>query len=213
MIRRAWQVLQDVQLLAQQMGWRTAVLSLRDRLFSYSESLLYTADCWKGCLGSVEGVSVVAVPPGAADEVKQDIERLGLASEWSNFSKGATCFLAHESKSPVGIGWRFASSRLLRRAGFLPGATYAGGFFVREFARGRGIYPMLLGSIASTLGSGDWPLVIQVNPSNKASRRGLEKAGFRCSARLRTLIVAGLIVYCRKTEADDGRGGSRTLAP
>ena len=112
------------------------------------------------------------------------------------FHGGAVCYLARLQGVPVGLGWRFTKSRMLKLLRVMDSAEYVGGFHVREEYRGRGIYPALLERICL-----DVPhtkkILAETGMENLASQRGLEKAGFKCDVVLIIAVCFGACVYRR----------------
>jgi hypothetical protein len=72
-----------------------------------------------------------------------------------------------------------------------------------ESFRGRGIYPMVLTTVARFLASKGFSRVfICVNKQNTASIRGIQKAGFKCVAEVRLRKVLGVQVSGRLLTAE-----------
>lgn len=176
---------------------RGAARDLARRVCSWSRSLLYVREAGAIEVDAPSALRIECIRAAEFGPRRQDLERAGALPDAELFDRGAACYLAWWQGQPAGCGWRYARSRLLERLGLAPGAVYAGNFHVREEARGRGIYPALLRQMCRDEAGAGVRMYVQTSRSNHASRRGLEKAGFRCIGELRVLVLAGCIVHCR----------------
>lgn len=102
--------------------------------------------------------------------------------------QGVTLLYLSEDGKLCAYGWLRECDPFLRRYRWLtPRGLLLGYFWVAPTSRGRGLYGRLLSTcIALSRDRRDMPIVVDANPSNTASLRGLEKAGF---ARLGTYDV------------------------
>ncbi len=163
---------------------------------SASTSLLFERRAGSGAAPDSRQLVVRRVAGDQASEFMKDLCRAGAGPDLDYFESGAVAYLAYEAGAAAGVGWRMASSPLLRRIGEPANSVYVGGFHVVPEARGRGIYPALLNAICRDLPSPDALVFAQTSLSNLASQRGLVKAGFCCRGKLRVLVVMGVIVWC-----------------
>lgn len=98
------------------------------------------------------------------------------------------------------------SSRQLRILGE-PNTPLIGHCFTAPAARGRGLYRRALATIAGHLGaSGYSRVVVETHPTNHASRRGIQAAGFEMQHILKVCIFLNLIAITRVDQ-----GGKRRL--
>lgn len=184
----------EAQARASRGGLRSALAFLRSKIASRTETVLYRGGT------SVPGMVSLRVNDlriGRADDEKQ-FDRVVPSDvdpgfERSNFAKGGVCYVATVGNQPVGVGWVFRSSRLLSRMGRPSTSVYAGGFYVLEGFRGRGIYPALLAEIVREFVRPGVDVFAEISEANTASRKGLEKAGFSPLGVLRTWTVVGFI--------------------
>jgi hypothetical protein len=98
---------------------------------------------------------------------------------------------------PVGVGWRFRDSYLLRRLALPRAAVYLGGFHVAEAARGQGVYQAMLRRMARDVHADGGISYAEAAPENAASRSGLTHAGFVPVVRLDVRVLLGVMVRCR----------------
>jgi RimJ/RimL family protein N-acetyltransferase len=99
------------------------------------------------------------------------------------------------------------SSRQLRVLGEPNATPIIGHCFTAPAARGRGLYKRALATIASQLGaSGYSRVVVETNPTNYASRRGIQAAGFEMRHILTVCIFLNLLAITRVVQ-----GGKRRL--
>lgn len=89
----------------------------------------------------------------------------------------------------------FHSSRLLRNFNFEKPLITIGDCFTDDRYRGKGIYPYVLGNIANHYAQASQVFIL-VAPDNIPSIKGIEKAGFQFTARLRSFRF--LVFYFRK---------------
>lgn len=109
---------------------------------------------------------------------------------------GVTDFFVCEAEGTIGhISWiyyRSSPNRIINLANDEAEIKYS---FTRDALRGRGIYPKALRTIQEYLArSGFARVFICAHEENRASIRGIEKAGFRFAARRRLVKVLGFQV-------------------
>lgn len=164
------------------------------RLWVSARTVLYR--CEQPVVGPIpEGVAIERMDHATSDQ-REVLVLAGAGDDLRNFDAGALCYLARLRGCPVGLGWSFKDSPLLRRLRLKTG-IYTGGFHVIEPARGHGIYQALLRRIAADVSATGCVLYAEASPDNVASRRGLARAGFVEVGYLETQIVAGIIVWCK----------------
>ena len=99
-----------------------------------------------------------------------------------------TCYLGRLDEAPVAYGWvatSVADIGELEVSFQLDGRNrYLWDFQTLPDWRGRGIYPLLLQAILAEEGMDDHQFWIITAPENRASARGIEKAGFTPAAQL-----------------------------
>ncbi len=190
-------VISDSLTLARKEGLTPAWRNVARKLWHVSHDVFYERVA-RGHAAALEpSVTIVSVPREDAGRYSADLARAGAGTDIRYFAKGATCYLAYLDGKPVGLGWRFKDSYLLRRLRYPRDAVYVGGFHVVPEVRGRGIYPALLNRICSDIANPAARVVAHAAPDNAASQRGLTKAGFARTGELFAVILGGLIVYWR----------------
>jgi GNAT superfamily N-acetyltransferase len=123
----------------------------------------------------------------------------GVASLDRRLSSSREYYLVVEDGALAHWTWLHWSVRLPRQCGFDSGAPVVADSYTNDEFRGRGIYPEVLRHIARdvalrrTIGC----VYGLVAPTNDASIRGLEKAGFKRVARLKGTRIVGLLVRKR----------------
>ena len=187
-------------------GVRRTLAGLARRGFRRSTSVVYVMPGTPP--GAVEpaALTIACVTADDRERCAADLRASGAADDLHLFARGAVCYIAYWDGVPVGAGWLFRVSYLLRKAGLGSRACYLGGFQVREAYRGRGIYPALLRAMCRDAAREGLVPYIDTTPDNAASRRGIVKAGFERCGTLRVVVVAGAIVHCRLHRAADADG-------
>ncbi len=199
-VRFLWQGLRSVGHGTTIGAFFTGVRFLRQRLLCVRETILYIRATDKP--STIEPPADIRITPVALDDPDALTKLLATGTGWSvrNFGrKGATAYLATFQGMPVAAGWLFEKSPLLTRLRMDHDVVYLGEFEVLPQFRGRGIYPAMLEAMCSDIRGRCARAYAETEPGNLASRRGLEKAGFCVAGRLRTVIVAGMLVRCRLT--------------
>jgi GNAT superfamily N-acetyltransferase len=214
-------VLRSVGVSCRDRGIRHGLRELKGKLWHRSCSILYVKQGGVEPVVVPEGIRIVTITAEKSQAFLSDILAAGAGSDIRFFDSGAICYLAYKNNHPVGLGWLFRDSYLLRkllvngyelsvirnannqqpvtnnrpRAG-----AYLAGFHVIDSARGQGIYPLLLNVMSREVGVQGMASYVDVAPGNQASIRGIEKAGFRRVGELRTVAVAGVIIRCKIEE-------------
>ena len=172
-----------------------ALVFLRRKLWTVSDTVVFERRAGEANPEQdIPGLKIQTVERRDAEAHRAAIAKIEAGWDVQNFEGGATCYLAYLDGEPAGVGWRFPTSRLLVRIGYPPTAVYAGGFHVREEFRGRGLYPAMLRALCRDVRPAEALVVVEAGLANRASHRGLVKAGFRVVGRLRTRVIAGMIV-------------------
>lgn len=106
------------------------------------------------------------------------------------------CYLVTIDRVPAHWSWLLAGVRLPGQCGFDRSAPVIGDCFTPPQFRGRGLYPQVLRYIARDVAlHGDARRVyVLVDPQNRESIRGIEKAGYRRLARLRGTRLLGQLI-------------------
>lgn len=215
-IKKAITALHSVCAACRDRGMRQGLLELKGKLWHRSRSVLYVKQVGAEVL-LPDGIRIVTVTTSERQRVMPDIIAAGAGSDIRFFDSGAICYLAYKDNHSVGLGWLFRDSYLLRKVlsrthekatalypnnqspitnNRPPGAAYLAGFHVLDSARGQGLYPLLLNTMCRDAAASGRTSYVDVSPDNRASIRGLEKAGFRRVGELRTLTIAGIIIQC-----------------
>ena len=197
LFRRIVVGLQDLRAVLRSGGIGAACRSLHGRIFRRSVTLLYSCRVPSVGLPDTPGLTIERVTGKEADTLHDDLCQAGAGDDLRLFARGAICYLARWAGQPVGAGWLFKESYLLRRAGCEPAARYLGAFQVVASHRGKGIYSALLRTMAADVMAAGGVPYVNTTEDNIASRRGIEKAGFTCEGELHALIVLGLIIRCK----------------
>ncbi len=186
-------VIADLRAEWREGGFRAVLGYVNRRLFSRSQMWLYEGSA--GAPELPERTRIVAIPPAAVSEYGDALRQAGVGSDIRNADRGAVCYLLLDGEESAALGWLFPNSRLLRRLGYPRNAVYLGGFVTRSEYRGRGYYPSLLRHISHSVGNGRI-CVVETSPTNLASQRGLDKAGFLLVGTVRRVVVAGVMIRC-----------------
>jgi hypothetical protein len=119
----------------------------------------------------------------------------GIPSLDRRLSRSRECYLVTIDGQMAHVSWLHRSARLPRQCGFDGAAPVIGDCQTFERFRGRSIYPRVLRHIARDVAArAGTSVYVLVSPSNLASVRGIEKAGFRRLARLQGTRFAGLLL-------------------
>ena len=188
---------------ARERGPRAACDVLLTRVFSRSRTYLYQRAAGGPVASAPQDLRIVRLDPEQRAACLSDLVRAGAGPELGLLRADTIGYLAYWHGAPVGSGWRYPHSRLLRRLRQPQSAAYLGGFYVLPEARGRGIYPALLRTMCCDAGAPSVLCFAQTSLDNLSSQRGLTKAGFERLGELRVLVLAGLIVACRLRGAAD----------
>ena len=216
-INKAITALHSVYAACLDRGVRQGLLELKGKLWRRSCSILYVKR--GGVDGPVpDGIRMVTVSPENCQAFLPDILAAGAGRDIRFFDSGAICYLAYKNNHPVGLGWLFHDSYIMRKVlGHTHGKTtalypnnqspitnhrplrgaYLAGFHVVDSARGQGLYPLLLNTMCRDAAVSGLTSYVDVSPDNRASIRGIEKAGFRIVGELRILAVIGIIIQCK----------------
>ena len=195
-IARAGRALRETADLVRDKGVGAGLRLLREKLFAASTSLWFERPAAEGPVTLPAGMTIAKVVAADAERYRADLVRAGAATELRHFKEGATAYVAYWQGEPVGAGWCFPHSPLVRRLGVRGPAVYLGSYYVRESARGHGIYPALLRAMCRDLPP-PTRVFLSTALHNRPSQRGVAKAGVTCRGRLRVVVVAGVMVYCR----------------
>ncbi|MDY0144450.1 MAG: hypothetical protein RBS84_00480 [Kiritimatiellia bacterium] len=122
----------------------------------------------------------------AWDEIPPRFRRRALGTSWMNamyyrLRRGEARLLCYseDGQRLDAYGWIQDWRPFRRRFGALAKhGTMLGFYWTAPEARGRGLYGRLL-SHSLTVCSKDHPILIVTSPENKASQRGIDKAGFK----------------------------------
>lgn len=154
-------------------------------------------------------IDLVRAAMAAASEDPRDVE--------SRLGRGDECFGWRYGNDIVGFGWATRAERRIGGSLFpaAHGRVYLYNFHSIPPHRGRGLYPALLLQMRAVLGrEGHSVFVIDVDPGNVPSVRGIEKAGFQPEARMRsvTLFRRAQVSLRRENLAAAGAGPGRRLS-
>ena len=189
------EAMEDFLALGRSGNMRRALQFIWRRIWSTSDMAIYECQASTMAHGAPpEGVCIVKVDAGNRSQHEANIVKAGTGWDMRYFKRKAVCYLAYVGDEPAGIGWRFPSSRLLRRIGRSESDAYLAGFHVVEAFRGRGLYPALLGAACHDVAAPGVSAFAETGLHNVASQRGLAKAGFVPIGRLRTRVLAGFIL-------------------
>ena len=98
------------------------------------------------------------------------------------------------------------SSRQVRVLGEPRNTPVIGSCFTFPEARGRGLYQRALASLAARLqAEGHGRLLIETHPENRASRRGIERAGFQPLREMKIRIVFRVLALATIKDARGSR--------
>ena len=157
------------------------------------DELLYEAEC------------SIATATGAHSEIsvrELDIERFDYRARSGNdaidrlLQPGRCCYVAKRNGQLAHWSWTFDDVALPGQFGFNTQLPVIGNCFTTESFRGLHIYSRVLAHIRSDIRSQHLAakVYVLVSPDNIASIKGIERAGFRCLARLSGLRVLGFII-------------------
>ena len=127
-------------------------------------------------------------------QVNPDIDR---ALEIAKFAAGLTCYVARADGRLAHYSWVQDSGRHLiggagRKRRVREGDLWIHACFTAAWARGRHLYPAVLGRILQDYKARGFRTAwIYVLDSNLASQQGIRRAGFELVSRLRSLSVRG----------------------
>lgn len=181
--------------LRQNSGIRVAWVRVRSTLWHRSRTVLFEASRSQKAVTLPPGFRIVRIHRDDAAIPTADIQEAGAGTDIVNLTRGAICYLAYQRDKPVGLGWMFTQSYLLDRLGHAGKAIYLAGYHVVQSARGQGIYPLLLRTMAHDAASRGLRCLVDASEENRPSIRGIEKAGFQRLGRLNVLVVAGTIMH------------------
>src|SRR3954463_8268523 len=168
---------------------------------------------WRG-----DSLPVLPLQPGltvevvVADAALANLNQISVAEALKRVRQGNRPYVAHVGGEPVGYGWVAPREASLGggRVRFPVPATRRSlwDFATRPAWRGRGIYPLLLQAILAAERAEAERFLILHEWYNRASRRGIAKAGFQAAATIVFLGPAlddglGLVPYDRSERAPD----------
>jgi len=187
-------------------GFRGSFRFVRSRLFARTDTLLYELRS-PGVASSVpEGWRIRAVASLEDAEGLELLRQAGGEAELRHFRRHAIAYVTHIGDQLVARCWVFPDHPLARWMG--PNNVYFGCMFVQPPWRGQGIQGRLNAYLASLQPAG-CRILMEVDPANIASQRGLIKGGSTLLGLLTTIVVLGRIVSTRiKPPAASGEAGS-----
>ena len=144
-------------------------------------------------------ICIVRARPSRIEQYRSLLAEVGAESDMRNAARGASAYLVIDAGKAVACGWRFRSSRLLRRLGYSDReACYYGGFVTHSDMRGKGYYPLLLSVMCADEPS-NILVFAETSRGNRASQRGLVKAGFTLHGMVYRIILFGMMLRCKVT--------------
>lgn len=186
--------IEDVVRIRKEAGLKSAAGFIGSRVFTRSETFLYELSPTDHVQDLPTDWRVLEIR-SAGDAAGIDaLHRAGGGLELRHFHRGGISFVLCIKDEPVAHGWYFPRNALAQRLG--TGAVYFGYFFVRPEWRGQRIQALLTRYMVDRLPVGS-RAVMEVAPSNLASRKGLAKCGCVCLGRLRTVVFLGKLVRVR----------------
>jgi hypothetical protein len=108
-------VLRSVGVSCRDRGLRQGLRELMGKLWHRSCSILYVKQGGLEPVVVPEGVRIVLITAENSQAFLSDILAAGAGSDIRFFDAGATCYLAYKNNHPVGLGWLFHDSKLLRK--------------------------------------------------------------------------------------------------
>ena len=155
-------------------------------------------------------------PAGIRRQMTALAGRLGYWEMWRRTARhGGKLLCLLDGSQVVAYGWTQGWAPFRRRYGWLAQeAVMLGPYWTAPAHRGRGLYGRLLAhSIAVCNERDDMPLLIMTSQENRASQRGIHKAGFRQIAAFERANWFFRLINTHRAvawESTVGEGGSKT---
>lgn len=195
--RKVLRALREVLAELPTKGWRRTGRELQQMVYSEFESVMLSRNS-RGEVAVTPGVPIEirAYQPTQRDAVLPQLRAAFPQSE-KYFARGGCCYLATHEGAPVGIGWSFAESPLLRSLRYPPDAVYLGDFWVDPMFRGKHIAGAIIAEMLKDLADSSVQVVAEIEavPLNQASKRAFERVGFQVDGRVKLYQLAGVILH------------------
>lgn len=185
--------LKDLMRLRREAGIRAAFKLVLERVYSRNVNLFYELRT-TGIEPNLPPDWRVKVMDSETDASVGLLLKAGGQAELPYFSRNAVVYVLCIGDEVAARLWHFPQNSLAHWLG--PDAAYVGKIFVKPEARGQGMAGLLLTYMAARLPVGS-RAVMEVEPSNISSQKGLIKAGCVLLGRLETIECFTRIIRVR----------------
>ncbi len=119
----------------------------------------------------------------------------GIKNIDNRLSGGKFCYIFYAEDKYAHESWLMYDVLLPAQFGLNTGFPVIGDCLTADQFKGKSIYPYVIGKIAEEIKVKNGGAYISVDSDNIASIRGIEKAGFRKTGRVKGLKILGVFLY------------------